>query len=124
MRYLLLIALAGLMAVSCGDNNSTGQQDAGKVPVPLTGEQIFNNNCIQCHALHEDRIGPKLAGVMDRWHNDTTGISAFIRDAGTSIASGHPRAVQVAEEWHHSVMTPMPHLSDNDIRLLLDYISQ
>ena len=116
------IVTASLFFMACGssqDADNSGTADTKKNP----GQTLFNNYCVQCHSLNEDKIGPKLSGALQRWDNDTARIAAFIRNAREARESGDPRAVKVHEEWNGALMTPMPHLTDNDINQLLEYIA-
>jgi cytochrome c551/c552 len=122
-RSLFICSVVFLSA--CGSeqpaqDNNTSQQ----APAEANGKTIFINNCIQCHSLHEDKVGPKLEGVMAKWDNDTTRIRAFIHNSQDAVKSGDPRAVAVYKEWRETLMTPMPHLTNQDIDQLLDYINK
>ncbi len=88
------------------------------------GKAIFVANCMQCHKMNDKSIGPALAGSMQRWDNDTSRIAKFIRNSQESISLGDARAKQVYEENNKSPMPPMPHLTDNDINALIDYINK
>lgn len=124
MKYVQLLTIAICMVfASCGSDNTSAGNDT---PAQETskGEQLFNNYCLQCHSLDENKMGPKLRGSFAHWDNDTTRIRAFIRNAKETIESGDPRAVQVAKDWNNALMTPMPHLSDEDINHILEYIAE
>ena len=126
MRYPAILVLAGiLLCTACGEesNDSSSGADTQKVEVSK-GEQIFRSSCMACHGLDEARIGPALKGTFASWNYDTARITAFIRNAGETIKAGDPRAVKVAEEWNNALMTPMPHLTDNDIKAILEYIAE
>lgn len=123
-KYLFLAC--SLLAVSCGSENTVqnGTQNEPAQPPVNAGRQIFINNCLQCHNVKTDKIGPKLEGALAHWNNDTARIRAFIRNSQEAINSGDPRAVEIYKQWNETLMTPMPHLSDNDINELLDYIGK
>lgn len=122
-RKTLIIGSLVLFTACAGEDGSGSSSDNAK-GTTVKGEQLFNNYCLQCHGLKEDKIGPKLKGAFSHWDNDTARIAAFIRNSEEAIASGDPRAVQVADEWNHAMMTPMPQLSDEDIHALLEYMQQ
>lgn len=115
-----------LLAASCGagDEGQRKETSSSTISEQSNGELLFNKYCTQCHGVNEDRLGPALKGSLARWNNDTTRITAFIRNAGATIESGDPRAVQVAKDWNNALMTPMPFLTDGDIRDLLEYLEQ
>ena len=122
---LWLLAICITIA-SCGSDETTkkGNPYSTADKEPSKGGQLFNSYCIQCHGLDEDKVGPKLKGAFAHWDNDTTRIRAFIRNTKETIVSGDPRAVQVAKDWNNALMTPMPHLSDEDINHILEYIAE
>lgn len=126
-RISLLLAIAFLL-VSCGQNQ--GEQQSGtpgtqQENTVSNGKQLFINYCAQCHALNEDKNGPKLAGVVARWHNDTNQIAAFIRNSQQVINSGqNTYATQLFHTWSNSLMPPFSNLSDDDIKAIIDYINK
>lgn len=116
MKRLVIVTMAAMLLIAaCGEEQ---KKDMSR------GEQVFRNSCMACHGLEQPRIGPALKGVLGRWNNDTTRIAAFIRNSSEMIKSGDPRAVQVAKEWNNTLMTPMPHLTDGDIKALLEYMAE
>lgn len=121
MKYVLPALMAICMLASCGEEKPAEKATTAKAE-KSKGEQLFNNYCMQCHGVNEDRIGPALKGSLSRWDNDTARITKFIRNARESIQNGDPRAVKVAQEWNNALMTPMPFLSDSDIADILEYI--
>ena len=90
--------------------------DAGKV--------LFKSNCAQCHAknMKTAATGPALGGSQERWGDDEA-LYAWIRNSQAMIASGHPRAVELWNEYKPTVMTAYPDLTDDDIGSLLLYIN-
>lgn len=127
MKYSILLLLAVCVGImSCGDEpeSKKGNPYSTADQEPSKGGQLFNNYCVQCHALDKDKIGPKLQGAMAHWDNDTARIAAFIRNAKQTIDAGDPRAVKIANDYNHALMTPMPHLSDEDINAILEYIAE
>ncbi|RYD59529.1 MAG: cytochrome c [Sphingobacteriales bacterium] len=132
MKKILSAAIIAFMLASCGDgkNESVKDDDAalggnGNTVANMSpGHKLFLNNCLQCHNIKSDKVGPKLEGVMARWNNDTTQMYAFIRNSQAVIKSGHPRAVKVFDEYNQTLMTPMPHLTDADIAQIMEYINK
>jgi len=128
MKHIFYSLLAGttLIISSCGSQEAT-QQSASvpeAKPVMTEGHKIFINNCVQCHNIKTDKIGPALEGALARWNNDTARIRNFIRNSAEVIKAGDPRAVEVYEKWNKTLMTPMPHLTDGDIDKVLEYIAE
>lgn len=127
MKYcIILVAVIGIGLMSCGDESDTKEKNPYSTADQETskGGQLFNSYCIQCHALDHDKVGPALKGALAHWDSDTSRIRAFIINAGESIRSGDPRAVQVAKDWNNAMMTPMPHLNNDDVNAILEYIAE
>ena len=58
MRFLSQCAGLAILSLSAGPPSLMAQQ---------SGEEIFQQKCVACHALNADRlVGPGLAGVMTR----------------------------------------------------------
>ncbi len=115
-----------MLFYSCQGSGESGQQTDPFADAPTreisAGQQLFVQNCLQCHYVEKDKIGPKLRGFMAHWNHDTARVRAFIRNSMEVIKSGDPRAVEVYEQYNKSVMTPMPHLSDEQIDQIIEYI--
>lgn len=83
------------------------------------GAQLFVV-CSACHSIGQgDRIGPDLYGVNDRHSEDW--LIRFIRNSQEVIQSGDPAAVELFEKYNKIPMPPND-LTDDQIRVLLDYI--
>ena len=114
----LLAVLTGVPALAQGPYPE--EADAG------TGATLFRNYCGSCHAknMKDNLTGPALGGVEDRWADyPREDLYAWIRNSQAMISQGHPRAVQVWEEWKPTVMTNFPALTDLEIESLLLYIN-
>ncbi len=125
IRIVGVLSIASILLIySCGTQEVTQTNDkvVNTEPEISKGQKLFINNCIQCHTIKKDKIGPKLEGVLARWDNDTTRLYAFIKNSQEAIKKGDPRAVKVYKEWNETMMTPMPHLSDGEINAILEYI--
>ncbi|MEZ5017465.1 MAG: cytochrome c [Flavipsychrobacter sp.] len=122
-----LIACGALLLVSCGNaessSNSTSEEKKA-VPVYDYGKELYTQNCTQCHIVNKDMIGPALKGALARWDNDTVALRSFVKNSTMAITSGNPRAVEVYNKWNKAMMTPMPHLTDEDIDAILDYVER
>lgn len=124
-KYLILGVVCTTMLLACGEESSNSSETTEQPAQQISkGKQLFNQYCMQCHRLDQESIGPKLKGVFTYWDNDTARISAFIRNAKATIDAGDPRAVKIANDYNHALMTPMPHLTDEDINNLLEYIAE
>lgn len=122
--YKMIGAALLLLSASCGSSNeasdSTGASTESKKEVSA-GKKLFINNCIQCHAVAQDKNGPALAGSMARWNNDTAKLVAYIKNSQAVIATD-PYAEKLYKDWSNMVMPPFPNLSDGEIKDILEYI--
>lgn len=128
MRKIMPVIAVAVLLASCGGDTPTSEDftsnDGGSTApkVVLPGENLFKQNCRVCHTPEKALTGPALKGVLARWDNDTTRVRAFIKNSAKLIREGDPRAVQVYNDWNKVAMTPMTHLSDEDIDQILEYI--
>ncbi|MGK0316129.1 MAG: cytochrome c2 [Saprospiraceae bacterium] len=91
--------------------------DAGKI--------VFKNYCASCHNKNmvSAMTGPALAGVEDNW-DTTENLYAWIRNSQAMIFEvGHPRAIELWNEYKPSAMTAFPNLTDDEIASTLLYIN-
>lgn len=89
------------------------------------GKNLFRMNCAQCHAknMKSKATGPALGGVEERWADyPREDLYSWIRNSQQLVAEGHPRAVEVYNEWNKSVMQNFPNLTDENIESILLYI--
>ena len=67
--------------------------------------------------------GPALAGYDERWSAyPEEDLYAWIRNSQKMISQGHPRAVELWNEYKPTVMNAFPGLTDDDIASLLLYV--
>lgn len=91
---------------------------------PEIGKTVFKNYCASCHNKNmvSNMTGPALAGVADRWDTEEN-LYAWIRNSQSMIFEvGHPRAVELWEQYKPSVMTAFPALTDDEIASVLSYV--
>lgn len=86
------------------------------------GKVLFQQKCASCHAANKVIVGPALAGVEDRWPNKAE-LYGWIRNSAALIKAGHPRAVEVYNQYNKIQMTAFPELKDADIDAILAYIN-
>lgn len=129
MRFSSVIAMGSLLLLSaCG--NAPEKAEAPKVTpsanaAPPLGKQLFTGNCMQCHALNQDRIGPSLAGVLGRWNNDTARLVEYIKNSQAFIAKEGENSYigKLYNKWYK---TPMPAftLPESDIKEIIRYVDK
>ena len=86
------------------------------------GKGLFRTNCSSCHALNQQRIGPKLAGVTEKYADDKGWLYSWIQNAPAKINAGDPRAIALYEAYNKQMMTAFPALNESDIDAILTYI--
>jgi len=89
------------------------------------GKALFKVNCASCHNknMKAKATGPALGGVEERWSAyPKSDLYGWIRNSAKMVAAGHPRAVEIYNEWDKSPMTAMPQLTDENIESILLYI--
>jgi hypothetical protein len=86
-----------------------------------TGNNLFLNNCAQCHKTWEDLTGPALAGVLERgpWRNKQK-LYAWIHNPTGFMA--HDSYTQCLKCKYGVVMQGFPGLSSADIDSIIDYV--
>ncbi len=92
---------------------------------PDAGKTTFKNYCASCHNkdMKSDMTGPALGNAEENWSDyPREDLYNWIRNSQAMIAAGHPRAVEVWNEYK-SVMTAFPALTDEDIESVLLYIN-
>jgi cytochrome c2 len=89
------------------------------------GKTLFRNKCATCHNKNmvDNATGPALAGVEERWADyPREDLYLWIRNSQSMIDAGHPRAVEVWNEWKPTQMNNFLELTDQDIENILAYI--
>ncbi len=113
----VLPILLGLLTAAplFGQVEITGNPDEGKT--------LFRNYCATCHArdMKSNLTGPALGGVETRWESKDD-LYSWIRNSQAMINNGHPRAVELWNEWKPVVMNNFPNLTDQEIDNILAYI--
>ncbi len=87
--------------------------------IVAAGEATWKANCVQCHKVHSDVIGPALASVYER--RSIEWLNAWIKNSQAMIASGDEQAAELWEQYKPTVMPAYP-FSDDEVMELLAYI--
>jgi cytochrome c2 len=127
MNKLIVVTLVcSLFLFSCGQNQQDGGKSGNSATSPIdNGKQLFMNNCVQCHSISQDKMGPKLGGVITRWNNDTAQLVSYIKNSQQVITNGkNPRVTKLFHDWNEAAMPAFPNLSDKDIKDIISYINQ
>lgn len=87
---------------------------------PLVGENLFKQNCTQCHAINDVVVGPALKGISKR--RKMPWIVSFVHNSQKMIKGGDDYAVALYEKFNRTEMPPFPQLSDEDIESIVAYV--
>ena len=85
------------------------------------GKKLFRTQCISCHALEHDGVGPRLGGITDLLREKE--LMDFIRNPSRVIASGNERAVALHGRYKQT-MPAYDWMEDEAIHSVLSYIHQ
>lgn len=120
-KRLFLKALFSFLLAFTFSIASWGQDNAipTDAAVITEGEKLFKANCVACHRVDQQLIGPALMNVYDR--RDIEWIKAFIRNSQAVIASGDETATALYAEYNNTVMTSFD-FTDDEIMSILAYV--
>lgn len=103
-------------------------QEAATAELDLdAGKSLFRAQCGVCHSpnMKTDATGPALGGYEERWADyPEEDLYRWIRNSQAMIAEGHPKAVELWEQWKPTVMTNFLNLTDQEIANILGYVDQ
>lgn len=95
-------------------------------PTIDAGKTVFKNYCATCHAknMKSNLTGPALANAESNWADyPREDLYNWVRNSQAMIAQGHPRAVELWNQYKPTVMTAFPNLTDEDIESTMLYIN-
>ncbi len=90
------------------------------------GKTLFRNYCASCHNknMKDNLTGPALGGVEERWAEyPREDLYRWIRNSQAMINEGHPRAVELWNEWQPTIMNNFLNLTDQEMENLIAYIN-
>lgn len=94
-------------------------------PAAPSAAEYFESTCSACHAIGatdgEERLGPDLAGVLDRRSRDW--VVRFILDPEAVVASGDPTALKLVEAADGQVMPTDPDMTPALAEALADFLA-
>jgi mono/diheme cytochrome c family protein len=85
----------------------------------MNGYSLFQENCQQCHAMHEQTVGPALKFVHER--KSEKWLIKFIKNPEKLINRGDKYAVDLFKKYKQ-YMPDHDHLSDAEIKQILAYL--
>lgn len=88
------------------------------------GKTLFRNYCATCHNknMKDNLTGPALGGLEERWADyPREDLYSWIRNSQAMVNAGHPRAVELWNEWKPTVMNNF-NLTDQEIENIIAYV--
>lgn len=85
------------------------------------GQEIFDQNCKQCHAPDKVVVGPALKDVDKRKSMDW--IVKFVHNSQAVIKSGDPYATALFDKFSGTVMPPFPNISADQVDDIIYYVN-
>ncbi len=101
------------------DDVAVGQEAELNQELVAAGATLFKNNCVVCHEIHEEKVGPALADIHNRRPVEWT--KAFIVNSQRVIQSGDEYAVNLYNQYNQTLMTSFD-FSDDELNEVLEYI--
>ncbi|MCU0391006.1 MAG: cytochrome c [Thermoflexibacter sp.] len=83
------------------------------------GEELFNGNCKQCHAVHAKVVGPALANVSER--RTVKWLIKFIKFPQKTIEKGDKYAVALYKQYQQ-FMPNHDFMTDEEINAILSFV--
>lgn len=83
-------------------------------------QALFRHNCMSCHSIEQNLVGPALKGVTER--RDSAWLYNFIINSQEMIQAGDPLAVELFNQYNKVPMPGHPHLSNEQIGAILRHI--
>lgn len=116
-KYLKISVLAVFISI-IGANTLSAQVSAD------AGKDLFKNYCAACHNkdMRSAATGPALGGSEQRWGDDVA-LHAWVRNSQEMIKKGHPRAVELWNQFKPVVMTSFPDLTDDQMSSIFAYVN-
>lgn len=87
-----------------------------------TGKALFKNNCEGCHSLRGE--GPAQLFNIERRIPDKRLLYDWIRNSSAVLKSGNKYFNGLVSKYGGVRMTDFPHLTDDDVTAILEYIRQ
>lgn len=82
------------------------------------GKLLFKNDCENCHALFEKKLGPPLACISNRL--EKAWVSKWLKDSDQLIKDGDLYAIDLRNTY--KIPHPYIKLSESDIEDILNYL--
>jgi glucose/arabinose dehydrogenase/mono/diheme cytochrome c family protein len=113
---LSFVIFLGQLTCSLGQQKQAYPTDKKALSAGL---DVFTTNCVSCHDLKNEGIGPRLGGVTSVLSQKQ--LTDFIQDASKVINSGDRRASALSRKYKLT-MPPFDFLKPAEIKAVLAYI--
>lgn len=115
-----LFCLLQSFLAACNFNTSSDHSGFSTDSLDIAkGQNIFNQNCIACHTIDQDGIGPALGGLTSEVSLEW--LKNFIKDPKTIIESGDTRAQKLLDKYK-TVMPSFSYYSDDEIEGIMAFL--
>lgn len=122
-RYCISF-FASWLILFCSACNTNQASEEKAIPTDSAaiakGEIIFNQNCIACHSMDRDGIGPALGGVTGKVSADW--LKNFIKDPKAVIESGDERAKKLYTKYN-TIMPSFAYYKEDEIGGIVAYLN-
>lgn len=105
MKVVIIIVIQGVLFSSY-----FAEDDRGKI--------LFKNECENCHALFEEKLGPPLACINNRLEKGW--VHKWLKDSDQLIKEGDIYAIELRNKY--KIQHPQVRLSESDITDILHYL--
>ena len=131
MKSIFLIVVVISLATSCsGKSEKTNARTVSQEPakeelsaaIPQTdlsshpGKALYNRQCLPCHQADGSGVPGMFPPLAKEWldGDNETLISIVIH--------GMKKEIEVNGEIYNQIMAPLPHLSDQEVKEVLNYV--
>ena len=118
LMKLIVILFFGLVFIGCNNSNKdtvSAEKPTRPAMDPIVQkglQAVAKSDCLTCHKVEEKFTGPAYAAVAARYPNNQQVIDSL---AGKIIKGG-------SGNWGTIPMTPHPSVSEEDARLMVQYV--
>lgn len=127
-RFLILLVVALFSLPAAAQDTQEGTAADASAPAGAAdvdaGKTLFRNYCATCHNknMKDNLTGPALGGMEERWADyPREDLYSWIRNSQAMINAGHPRAVELWNEWKPTVMNNF-NLTNQEIDNIIAYV--
>jgi len=120
VRYILY-SIAALIIIAVALYLMPGKKYASDNGTLAEGKTLFTKQCMSCHGLQDDGIGPPLGGITKLLSEKA--LVNFINDPSGAIESGEERAGALRLRYK-LIMPSFSWMNEQEITSILAYIQQ